>query len=54
MIGCNGVMPGFSYGGMPYADAERSIRLFAEKVLPELQSWDTEPLHVPGAVPTAA
>ncbi len=49
LIGCNGVMPGFSYGGMPYADAERSIRLFAEKVLPELKSWDTEPLHVPGA-----
>jgi alkanesulfonate monooxygenase SsuD/methylene tetrahydromethanopterin reductase-like flavin-dependent oxidoreductase (luciferase family) len=28
-----------SYGGMKQADAERSIRLFAQKVLPELQSW---------------
>lgn len=54
LIGCNGVMPGFSYGGMPYADAERSIRLFAEKVLPELKSWDTEPLHVPGATSSVA
>ena len=28
-----------SYGGMPPADAESSVRLFAEKVLPEVQSW---------------
>lgn len=28
-----------SYGGMSPEDAERNIRLFAEKVLPELQSW---------------
>jgi len=28
-----------SYGGMAAEDAERSIRLFAEKVLPEIQSW---------------
>jgi hypothetical protein len=27
------------YGGMPYEVAERSVRLFAEKVLPELHSW---------------
>jgi len=29
-----------SYGGMPYADVERSMRLFSEKVMPELRSWD--------------
>lgn len=28
-----------SYGGMDPADAEKSLQLFAEKVLPELQSW---------------
>ena len=28
-----------SYGGMPVEVAERSIRLFAEKVLPELHRW---------------
>jgi alkanesulfonate monooxygenase SsuD/methylene tetrahydromethanopterin reductase-like flavin-dependent oxidoreductase (luciferase family) len=49
MIGMNGVMPGFSYGGMPYDVAERSIRLFAEKVLPELKSWDTPALEVPAS-----
>ena len=47
MIGMNGVMPGFSYGGMPYADAEASLRLFAQQCLPELQSWKTPPLAMP-------
>lgn len=28
-----------SYSGMPYADAEAGLRLFSQKVLPELQSW---------------
>ena len=37
MIDMNGLLPGFSYGGMPYDLAERSMRLFAEQVLPELQ-----------------
>jgi hypothetical protein len=50
MIGMNGFTPGFCYGGMPYAEAERSVRLFAERCLPELKSWDTEPLHVPARV----
>ena len=30
-----------SYGGLSSADAENNIRLFADKVLPELQSWET-------------
>lgn len=50
MIGTNAVMPGFSYGGMPFDAAEGSIRLFAQKVLPELKSWEVEPLAIPGAV----
>jgi hypothetical protein len=27
------------YGGMSFEDAERSLRLFAAKVLPEVHSW---------------
>ena len=50
MIGTNAVMPGFSYGGMPYDIAEKSIRLFADKVLPELRSLEVEPLNIPGAM----
>ena len=30
-----------SYGGLTGEQAETSIRLFADKVLPELQSWQT-------------
>lgn len=29
----------FRYGGMPQDEALASMRLFAERVLPELQSW---------------
>ena len=31
---------GFRYGGMPADIAERSMRLFAEQVLPTVHSWD--------------
>ena len=51
VIGMNAVMPGFSYGGMPFADAEASMRLFAQECLPELLSWECPPLQVPGAKP---
>ena len=33
----------FSYGGMPYADAEASMRLFAEKVMPRLKQIEPAP-----------
>lgn len=33
----------FSFGGMPFDYAESSMRLFAEKVLPEVQSWSCDP-----------
>ena len=29
----------FRYGGIPYEEAEKSLRLFAKEVLPVLQSW---------------
>ncbi len=31
--------PAFRFGGVPYAEAEASMRLFADEVLPELKSW---------------
>ena len=33
---------GFRGAGMPYEDAERSQRLIAQKVIPELRQWDVE------------
>jgi hypothetical protein len=30
----------FRFGGISYADAEKSMRLFAKEVLPVLKSWD--------------
>jgi alkanesulfonate monooxygenase SsuD/methylene tetrahydromethanopterin reductase-like flavin-dependent oxidoreductase (luciferase family) len=47
MIDANGFMLNFSYGGMPYADVEKSLNLFAKKVLPEVKKWQTEPLKDP-------
>jgi alkanesulfonate monooxygenase SsuD/methylene tetrahydromethanopterin reductase-like flavin-dependent oxidoreductase (luciferase family) len=55
-INMNGVMGNFSYAGMPYDEAERSLKCFAKQVLPELKKWDTEPLVEPAplAAPTPA
>ena len=44
----------FSFGGMPYDDAERSIKCFAKYVLPELKKWNTEPLIDPVPIPSSA
>ena len=52
-INAAGFMPGFSFGGMPYTDVENSVRLFAEKVLPEMKSWDAPPLQVPALLKTS-
>ncbi|MDG2114362.1 MAG: LLM class flavin-dependent oxidoreductase [Actinomycetota bacterium] len=43
-FGASELMLGFKYGGMPADVAERSMRLFAEEVLPELHEFHTEPL----------
>ncbi|MDA3038738.1 MAG: LLM class flavin-dependent oxidoreductase [Actinomycetota bacterium] len=40
------------YGGMPRDKAEKSLRLFAEKVLPAIQAMDT-PIHVSSLGPRA-
>jgi alkanesulfonate monooxygenase SsuD/methylene tetrahydromethanopterin reductase-like flavin-dependent oxidoreductase (luciferase family) len=39
-VGCETFVGVFSYAGMPCAEAERSMRLFARTVLPELQRLD--------------
>ena len=33
----------FRFGGIPYAQAETSLRLFAKEVLPELKNWQPAP-----------
>ena len=53
-IDANGVFFNFSFGGMPYEDAERSIKCFAKYVLPELKKWNTEPLKDPAPIPSSA
>lgn len=37
-----GFFPHLYFGGMPQDDARRSMHLFAEKVLPEVKSWEAE------------
>ncbi|MGH1492774.1 MAG: LLM class flavin-dependent oxidoreductase, partial [Acidimicrobiales bacterium] len=39
LIGPFEAAPAFRFGGLPYDQAEASLRLFSEKVLPELKSW---------------
>jgi alkanesulfonate monooxygenase SsuD/methylene tetrahydromethanopterin reductase-like flavin-dependent oxidoreductase (luciferase family) len=43
-INMDGIMCNFSYAGMPWAEAERSMKCFAEKVMPEVKKWQTTPL----------
>lgn len=37
-VGCHAFTGVFSYGGMPYDESERSLRLFASDVMPRLQN----------------
>ncbi|HEU4960728.1 MAG TPA: LLM class flavin-dependent oxidoreductase [Sphingomonas sp.] len=37
-----GFFPHFHFGGMPRAEAQRNMRLFAAKCLPEVKSWPCE------------
>ena len=41
--GMDSLVAAFSYGGMPYAEAERSMRLFAAEVTPELKRMEPAP-----------
>ena len=47
----NGVMVQTSYAGMPWAEAERNLRCFAEHCLADLKAWNVDPLP---AVPDIA
>ena len=38
-VNCNSYVGVFSYAGMPVAEAEKSMRLFAAEVMPELKKW---------------
>ena len=40
LVGPFEAAPAFRFGGIPFAEAESSMRLFAERVLPELKSWN--------------
>ena len=37
-----GFFPHVYYGGMPQEEALKNMHLFAQKVLPELKSWEAE------------
>jgi len=42
MVGAAGIIGVFSFGGMPYEEAEQNMKLFAEKVLPLLHDHEVE------------
>jgi alkanesulfonate monooxygenase SsuD/methylene tetrahydromethanopterin reductase-like flavin-dependent oxidoreductase (luciferase family) len=46
-IDMQAVMVQTSYAGMPWVEAERNLRCFAEQCLPVLKTWDVEPLAGP-------
>ena len=46
-FGTDEMMFVFRYGDMPMEIAERSMRLFADKVLPELKEIQTQPISAP-------
>jgi hypothetical protein len=47
LLGMAAINPWFSYAGMPPADAEGNVRLFAREVLPVLKEWQTAELVAP-------
>jgi len=46
MMGADEFVAVFSYGSMPVQKAEKSMRLFAEKVLPATQAFPVMPAPV--------
>ena len=41
----------FRFGGIPFAKAEASMRLFAKEVMPVLKGWRTEAVELPSRKP---
>jgi alkanesulfonate monooxygenase SsuD/methylene tetrahydromethanopterin reductase-like flavin-dependent oxidoreductase (luciferase family) len=54
VIDANGFMLTFSYGAMPYDEAERNLNCFVKHVLPEVKKWQTEPMHEGRELPAHA
>ena len=53
LTGAEELVMNFRYGGMPAATAERSMRLFASDVLPELHALEAGlPAEMAGAAAT--
>ena len=50
-LGIAAFNPSFSFAGMPVDVAERSLRLFATEVMPELKTWDAPPVARGSASP---
>jgi alkanesulfonate monooxygenase SsuD/methylene tetrahydromethanopterin reductase-like flavin-dependent oxidoreductase (luciferase family) len=44
VINMDGIMANISYAGMPFDEAERNLKCFAEHVMPELKKWPSQPL----------
>jgi len=53
-IDMNGIMGNFSYAGMPFDEAERNLKCFAQHVLPELKKWKSTPFAEPAEMPFAS
>lgn len=53
-IDATGLMCAFSYGGMPYHEAERNMKCFAEHVLPVIKTWDTGAMPIPAEINSPA
>ena len=53
-IHMKGIMGHFSFAGMPYAEAEKSLRCFVDKVMPELKSWSAPPAKATRGVAAGA
>jgi hypothetical protein len=49
-----GMMPHLYTGGMPHEEAVRSIRLFADQCLAEMQSWPSAPVTIDGGADAKA
>jgi alkanesulfonate monooxygenase SsuD/methylene tetrahydromethanopterin reductase-like flavin-dependent oxidoreductase (luciferase family) len=57
VVGMSALICHFSFAGMPYDEAERSLRCFVQHVLPELKRWEApspaEPAALSIAIPSS-
>ena len=54
LLGMAAFNPTFSFAGMPYPEAEASLRLFAREVLPVIRELPADPMATPNPVGAAA